>query len=148
MTKSKGITPILIYPMRVKKRIVFAEQKGRDAVPLPPVNRPLNDFEIAILKVLFKGYSKAIRRRVPKFQKGLFLDSHIDHKISIHSCFWNNVSIDDASHVSNLRIIEGTENCQKGTKDFIDEHNEWIERKYDIERRGIFLRLYDNGVYG
>lgn len=143
MTKSKGITPVVIYPMRVKKRIVFVEEKGRDAVPLPALNRPLNDYEITILKRLFKQYSDDVRNRLKK-SKLMYRDGlHIDHKISVHSCFWNNVSIDDASDISNLRLIPSYENRTKFTKDYIDDYNRWIAEKYNIKRKGIYLRLYD-----
>jgi len=87
MTKSKGSTAALNFPMRVKKRIVYVEERGRDVVPLPLLNRPLNDFEVEILKVLFEDYSKAVRGRLCK-GKLLYRDGmHIDHKISVHSCF-------------------------------------------------------------
>jgi len=143
MTKSKGITPILIYPVRIKKRIVFAEQKGRDAVPLPVLNRPLNDFEVTILKELFEQYSTDVRSRLKKSKLACRDGLHIDHKISIHSCFWNNVSIEDASNITNLRLIPSYENQTKFTKDYIDDYNEWIAIKYNIKRKGIYLRLYD-----
>lgn len=51
---------------------------------------------------------------------------HIDHKISIHYGFKNNISPEDIAHESNLRVISKGDNCLKGTRCIIDSSNQWI----------------------
>lgn len=50
----------------------------------------------------------------------------IDHKISIHYCFNNNIPEEIAADISNLRWITGKENSSKSIKNYVDENNEWI----------------------
>lgn len=51
---------------------------------------------------------------------------HIDHKISIHFGFKNNIPPENIAHESNLRVIPKEDNCLKGTRCIVDEFNEWI----------------------
>ena len=57
----------------------------------------------------------------------------IDHKIAVSFGYKNNISIEDISHISNLRWIPSKENAIKAQKNFIDEDNKWILDKYHIK---------------
>ena len=57
----------------------------------------------------------------------------IDHKISVKTGFRNGISIEDISHVSNLRTVSAKENLFKRAKNVIDKKNRWILKKYGIK---------------
>jgi hypothetical protein len=58
-----------------------------------------------------------------------FKDYHIDHKISIHYGFKNDIPIEHIAHISNLRMIHHKDNSLKSVSCLIDELNEWIIKK-------------------
>lgn len=58
-----------------------------------------------------------------------FNSYHIDHKISIHYGYNNNISPESIAHHSNLRVITMEENLIKGATIVIDSTNEWVIKK-------------------
>lgn len=56
----------------------------------------------------------------------------IDHKVSVSAGFKNNIPPEMIADISNLRIISGKENSDKGVNCFIDEHNEHLRQYIKI----------------
>lgn len=87
----------------------------------------------------FDNYSVLVRRlskSLPIYSESS-RDFVLDHKISIKTCFHKNISIEDAAHESNLRIIPYTWNSKKMSRNYIDDRNIWILDKYDIKQSEI-----------
>jgi len=96
----------------------------------------LNDVEVVkqpTYKELKKNYKNLVKRlteqnkhSIPNIDNRGFNSYHIDHKISIHYGFKNNIPPQNIAHVSNLRLISKEDNCTKGIHNIIDEDNNWI----------------------
>jgi hypothetical protein len=92
--------------------------------------------EITIVKLTFKQYRRKVNRLTEKVKGSIdgienrgWDNYHIDHKISIHYGFKNDIEPEDIADISNLRMILKKDNCDKGHGIFVDDKNEWIIKK-------------------
>lgn len=112
------------------KEVILIESK--------PLNTSLNAFD---------NYSKEVRT----LSKNQLLSIRkagevLDHKLSVKTCFIKGVSISDASHESNLRIIPFEWNSRKMKHNYIDDANRWILEKYGISEADIVC-VTENGSF-
>jgi hypothetical protein len=90
----------------------------------------------------FKAYKKLCQEETNRQDLSKFENIHlrsyytwnIDHKISIDCGFKNDVSVQDICHLSNLRLITRAENMRKNKRSLVDQHNNWIILKYNIQK--------------
>lgn len=61
-----------------------------------------------------------------------FKKYHIDHKISIHFGFINNIPAQQIAHPSNLQMLWWEDNIKKSAVCNVDEDNKWILLENDI----------------
>lgn len=88
----------------------------------PPTNKELKqDY-----KKLVKKLTESNKHNLEGIENRGWDKFHIDHKISIHYGFTNGIPAENIAHISNLRVISRGENCLKGIRNIIDEHNSWI----------------------
>lgn len=134
---------IFVMPSGVigkRKRIIYLEPKNNNSLEYA---RPLTEKERLNNLNLFEVYSLKVRSLSYSNLKlyGVLVDTEngfcTDHKISVRTCFDNNVSIEDAAHISNLRSISWKENIKKGKRNFFDDANLWLSYKYDIRLKTI-----------
>jgi hypothetical protein len=92
--------------------------------------------EKPIVKLTFKQYHRRVNKLTEKvkgsiegIEKRGWDSYHIDHKISIHYGFKNEIEPEKISDISNLRMLPKKTNTDKGNGIFVDSKNEWIIKK-------------------
>lgn len=115
-----------------RKKIIYVDPK-KDELDF---EKPLTEKQFYETTELYDGYEFKVRRLSREnFKLGYNLNNTgycVDHKISVYSCFLNNISIEDAAHISNLRIITREENHKKWKSNYRDIYNSWIFEKYGL----------------
>jgi hypothetical protein len=117
-----------------KRRVIFLEHKQCNDIEF---KFPLERSEVLCNMSIFDSYSQKVRAlsRINYINGYKYASSNglvVDHKISVYSCFLNDVSIEDASNASNLRVITSKANSKKHTKNYLDKYNFWIVKKYNF----------------
>ena len=81
----------------------------------------------------FKLYKKSVWKltedvahQIPHIEYRGFKTFHIDHKISIHYGYKNNIPVEHIAHISNLEMLHHKFNMKKGIKHYVNSENEWI----------------------
>lgn len=112
----------------------FKYKKPQVIIPLY-TSSPLKNkkSQVKIDSPLFKEYRKKVFalteencKSLTDFCKRGFFNHHVDHMISIHYGFVNNISAENIADASNLRMIYYKDNMRKGIKCEITESNIWI----------------------
>lgn len=89
-----------------------------------PKNNKSENFKLYRDKVF--ELTEKVKNQIEHISKRGWKNHHIDHKISIHYGFENNISPKLIADVSNLRLISYRENMLKNRSNFIDDKNKWI----------------------